>query len=70
MHEKNDGALAPAQVSRRFTVHSVWKTSILFTLVTAVLFGLGYPLLMTGLATVLFHHQAARQPDRTATTAR
>ena len=39
-------------------MHSVWKTSILFTLVTAVLFGLGYPLLMTGLATVLFHHQA------------
>jgi K+-transporting ATPase ATPase C chain len=25
-------------------VHSVWKTSILFTLVTAVLLGLGYPL--------------------------
>jgi K+-transporting ATPase ATPase C chain len=40
-------------------VHSVWKTSILFTLVTAVLLGLGYPLLMTGLAAVLFHHQAA-----------
>ena len=39
--------------------HSVWKTSILFTLVTAVLFGLGYPLLMTGLAGVLFPHQAA-----------
>jgi potassium-transporting ATPase KdpC subunit len=39
-------------------VHSVWKTSILFTLVTAVLFGLGYPLLMTGLAGLLFHHQA------------
>jgi K+-transporting ATPase ATPase C chain len=39
-------------------VHSVWKTSILFTLITAVLFGLGYPLLMTGLASVLFHHQA------------
>jgi len=39
-------------------VHSVWKTSIRFTLITAVLFGLGYPLLMTGLASVLFHHQA------------
>ena len=39
-------------------MHSVWKTSILFTLVTAILFGLGYPLLMTGLAKVLFHHQA------------
>jgi K+-transporting ATPase ATPase C chain len=31
----------------------------LFTLVTAVLFGLGYPLLMTGLAHLLFPRQAA-----------
>jgi potassium-transporting ATPase KdpC subunit len=40
-------------------VHSVWKTSILFTLVTAILFGLGYPLLMTGLAGLIFPHRAA-----------
>ena len=40
-------------------MHSVWKTSILFTLITAVVFGLGYPLLMTGIAKVLFPHQAA-----------
>lgn len=39
-------------------VHPVWKTSIVFTLITAVIFGLGYPLLMTGLAKVLFHHRA------------
>ena len=39
--------------------HSVWKTSILFTLVTAVIFGLGYPLLVTGIAGLLFPHQAA-----------
>ena len=39
--------------------HSVWKTSILFTLVTAAIFGLGYPLVMTGLAHVLFPRQAA-----------
>ncbi len=39
-------------------VHSVWKTSILFTLVTGVLFGLGYPLLVTGIAHVLFPRQA------------
>jgi K+-transporting ATPase ATPase C chain len=38
--------------------HSLWGTSIRFTLVTAVLFGLGYPLLMTGLAQLLFPHQA------------
>lgn len=40
-------------------VHSVWKTSILFTLVTAVLFGLIYPLVMTGIAHVLFPRQAS-----------
>jgi potassium-transporting ATPase KdpC subunit len=39
-------------------MHSVWKTSILFTLVTAILFGLGYPLLLTGIASILFHRQA------------
>ncbi len=38
--------------------HSIWGTSIRFTLVTAVLFGLGYPLLMTGLAHIFFPHQA------------
>jgi potassium-transporting ATPase KdpC subunit len=41
------------------TRHSLWKTSILFTLITTVLFGLGYPLLLTVLAGVLFPHKAA-----------
>lgn len=41
------------------TVHSVWKTSILFTIVTTVLLGLGYPLLVTGIAGFLFPHKAA-----------
>jgi K+-transporting ATPase ATPase C chain len=40
-------------------VHSVWKTSIRFTLVTTVLLGLAYPLVMTAIAGVLFPHQAA-----------
>jgi K+-transporting ATPase ATPase C chain len=40
-------------------MHSVWKTSILFTLVTAVLLGIGYPLVVTGVAAVMFPHQAA-----------
>jgi K+-transporting ATPase ATPase C chain len=40
-------------------MHSIWKTSIRFTLVTAILLGLGYPLLVTGLASVLFPHKAA-----------
>jgi K+-transporting ATPase ATPase C chain len=39
-------------------VHSVWKTSILFTIVTTVLLGLGYPLFVTGVAAVIFPHQA------------
>jgi K+-transporting ATPase ATPase C chain len=39
-------------------MHSVWKTSILFTIVTTLLLGLGYPLLVTGIAKVVFPHQA------------
>ncbi len=41
------------------TTHSLWRTSILFTVIATVLFGLGYPLLVTGLAGVLFPHKAA-----------
>ena len=40
-------------------MHSVWKTSIRFTLVTTLLLGLAYPLALTGIAGVLFPHQAA-----------
>ncbi|MGB9406686.1 MAG: potassium-transporting ATPase subunit KdpC [Terracidiphilus sp.] len=40
-------------------MHSVWKTSIRFTIVTTLLLGLGYPLLVTGIAGVFFPHQAA-----------
>ncbi len=39
-------------------MHSVWKTSIRYTLVTAVLLGLGYPLVVTGIAGVLLPHKA------------
>ncbi len=39
--------------------HSVWRTSIRFTLVTTVLLGLGYPLLITLLAAVIFPHKSA-----------
>jgi potassium-transporting ATPase KdpC subunit len=38
--------------------HSVWRTAILFTLVTAVLLGIVYPLLIAGISGVLFHHKA------------
>jgi len=40
-------------------VHSIWKTSIRFTLVTTVLLGFAYPLAITGIAGALFPHQAA-----------
>ena len=40
-------------------MHSVWKTSISFTLVTAVLLGIGYPLVVTGIAGLIFPHKAA-----------
>jgi K+-transporting ATPase ATPase C chain len=40
-------------------VHSVWKTAIRFTLVTTVLIGLGYPLLVTAIAGVVCPHKAA-----------
>jgi K+-transporting ATPase ATPase C chain len=39
-------------------MHSIWKTSIRFTLVTTLLLGLGYPLVVTGIAKVIFPHQA------------
>ena len=39
-------------------MHSVWRTSIRFTLITAILLGIGYPLVVTGLAKLLFPHQA------------
>ncbi|MGO9322988.1 MAG: potassium-transporting ATPase subunit KdpC [Terracidiphilus sp.] len=48
-----------SHVQESMVKHSIWRTSILFTLVTAVIFGLGYPLLMTGLAHILFPRQAA-----------
>jgi K+-transporting ATPase ATPase C chain len=46
------------KVFRRKKMHSVWKTSIRFTLVTTLLLGLGYPLVVTGIAKVIFPHQA------------
>jgi K+-transporting ATPase ATPase C chain len=45
--------------SRSTTLHSVWKTSIRFTLIASVLVGLVYPLVVTGIAGVLFPHKAA-----------
>lgn len=39
-------------------MHSVWKTSLLFTLVTIMLLGLGYPLVITAIAGAIFPYQA------------
>ena len=39
--------------------HSVWGTSIRFTIVTTLLLGLAYPLAITGVAGLLFPHKAA-----------
>jgi potassium-transporting ATPase KdpC subunit len=50
--------MAPKETPRRLAVHSVWKTSILFTIVTGLLLGVVYPLVLTGVAHVLFPHQA------------
>jgi len=47
---------APAAVSAK---HSVWRTSIRFTLVTTLLVGIGYPLLVTGIAEAVFPRKAA-----------
>lgn len=38
--------------------HSVWRTSIRFTIVTTVLLGIGYPLVVTGIAGAIFPHKA------------
>lgn len=51
-------ALNPAGVQAAPHSHSVLKTSILFTVVTALLFGIGYPLVLTGLAGLIFPYKA------------
>lgn len=38
--------------------HSLWGTAIRFTLIATLLLGVGYPLLVTALASLLFPHQA------------
>jgi potassium-transporting ATPase KdpC subunit len=39
--------------------HSIWGTSIRFALLATLLCGIAYPLVVTGLASVIFPHQAA-----------
>src|ERR1700728_3883419 len=56
---KKSSTVAPMETQKKPAVHSVWRTSIRYTVVTKLLLGLGYPLLITGLARVLFPHKAA-----------
>jgi potassium-transporting ATPase KdpC subunit len=51
--------LPPVAAPPAAATHSVWGTSIRFTLLATVLLGIGYPLLVTGIAGTLFPHQAA-----------
>ncbi len=51
--------LAPAAPQAASPSHSVWRTSIRFTIVATVLVGVAYPLLVTGIAGMLFPHKAA-----------
>jgi K+-transporting ATPase ATPase C chain len=39
--------------------HSIWGTSIRFTLLATLLLGIAYPFVVTGIASILFPHQAA-----------
>src|SRR3569833_20871 len=41
------------------TCHSVWRTSIRFTLLMTLAFGIAYPLVLTGIAGTIFPHKAA-----------
>lgn len=52
---------APAHIATQATQarHSVWRTSILYTALATLLFGIGYPLVVTLLAGALFPHKAA-----------
>jgi len=50
----------PAHAQEVQTVeHSVWRTSIRFTLLTTLAFGIAYPLALTAIAGAVFPHKAA-----------
>jgi potassium-transporting ATPase KdpC subunit len=51
--------LTPTAATTQVTnAHSIWGTSIRFTLLATLLCGIAYPLVVTGIASLLFPHQA------------
>jgi potassium-transporting ATPase KdpC subunit len=50
---------SPMQAQQVKADHSVWRTSIRFTLLMTLVLGIGYPLMITGIAGAIFPHQAA-----------
>jgi K+-transporting ATPase ATPase C chain len=54
-----DSSLATAKQTVATPTHSVLQTSVRFTIIATVLFGLAYPLLVTGIAGALFPRKAA-----------
>jgi potassium-transporting ATPase KdpC subunit len=50
---------SPVQSQQVQAHHSIWRTSFRFALVMTLAFGLGYPLIVTGVAGAVFPHQAA-----------
>ncbi|HEY1581325.1 MAG TPA: potassium-transporting ATPase subunit KdpC [Terracidiphilus sp.] len=59
MHATATLARAHSHSQAAPVTHSVWRTSIRFTLLMTLLFGIAYPLAVTGIAGALFPHQAA-----------
>lgn len=54
-----NSTLAPAVQRVASPEHSIWRTSVRFTIIATALFGVAYPLLVTGIASVLFPQKAA-----------
>ena len=60
MHSTTTSALpaVPAAQTVATVKHSIWGTSIRFTILATILCGVAYPLFITGIAGLLFPHQA------------